>query len=265
MIKKTLVTAKNTAGFFLAVANAFNPLYYRAITQKPLGTIIGHVLYLLLIIVLLTAATVLPSLQLKELLEIRVKAALETKEPIQAKISWLGNTQIFVNTTVNEKEAEKYDLALSSSELRSKPALCFFRNEVCQLFGVKQGSIPISELNIGKAGKASSATLTLLAIMLPGLLILLYLSLAVKYLALAIAAAAIGYIAIKVTKRDTGMLDTIKIAAYSMTALAVLDFAAYLLQNSPVKIPAFAPLLAYLAILAVALFLHGVARVDDRI
>lgn len=274
MIKKTFTVAKNTAAFFLAAVNAFNPFAYRSITNKSLKSLIAYLLCLLLVVTMATAALVLPSLsnlnsgissQLDKFSRLDVKTELATKEPIESKISWLGNTKIFINTTADAKKSAQYDIVLTGTELRTKPLLCFFRSEICSLFKPKQSAKPIRELDLMKdsgKGEVAGTVSTLILLMLPGLLILFYLSMAVKYATVIIAASAMAYLAVKISKGDASLLDAFKIAAYASTVLIVLDFAAFLLQRSPVTIPAFLPLAAYAIVLIAALFFseQGIAE-----
>ncbi|MBI3036451.1 DUF1189 family protein [Candidatus Woesearchaeota archaeon] len=274
MIKRTLVQIKNAAAFFLAVANAFNPFAYRGIAKKSVKPVIGYLLYLLLIVTMATAALVLPSIaninsgissQLDKFSRLDIKTELATKEPIESGVPWLGNMKIFINTTADAKTAAKYDVVLTGAELRTKPLLCFFRSEMCNLFKPKQNAKPIRELDLVKDngnGELAGTASTLILLMLPGLLILFYLSMFVKYAAVIIAASALAYLAIKISKGDASLLDAFKIAAYAATVLIVLDFAAFLLQRSPVAIPAFLPLAAYAVALIAALFFNeqGIAE-----
>ena len=279
MIKKTLAQIKNTTAFFLAVANAFNPFAYRNITKKSLKPLIAYLLYLLLIVTMATAALILPSLanlnsgissQLDKFSKFNVRTELATKEPIESKISWLGDIKIFVNTTADAKKSSQYDIVLTSTEMRIKPLLCFFSSEICNLFKPKQNVKPIKELDLTKAGskdgkKLAGAVSTFILLMLPGLLILFYLSMVVKYAAVIITASAVAYLAIKVLKGDASLLDAFKIAAYAATVLIVLDFAVFLLQHSPVAIPAFLPLAAYLVVMIAALFFNEQSMADQRL
>ncbi len=277
MIKRTLVQIKNTAAFFLAVANAFNPFAYRGIAKKSVKPVIGYLLYLLLIVTMATAALVLPSIanlnsgissQLGKFSQLSIKTELATKEPIEPKVPWLGNMKIFINTTADAKTAAKYDIVLTGTELRTKPLLCFFRSEICSLFKPKQNAKPIRELDLAKGsgkGEVAGTASTLVLLMLPGLLILFYLSMLVKYAAVIIAASALAYVAVKISKGDASLLDTFKIAAYAATVLIVLDFLVFLLQRSPVVIPAFLPLAAYLLIMAAALFFNEQGLAEGRL
>ncbi|MBI2580731.1 DUF1189 family protein [Candidatus Woesearchaeota archaeon] len=274
MIKRTLVQIKNTAAFFVAVANAFNPVAYRGIAKKSVKLVIGYLLYLLLVVTMATAALVLPSIanlnsgissQLDKFSRLDIRTELATKEPIESKIPWLGNTKIFVNTTADAKKSAQYDVVLTGTELRTKPLLCFFRSEICNLLKPKQNVKPIRELDLVKGsgkGKLAGTASTLILLMLPGLLILFYLSIVVKYAAIIIVASALAYVAVKISKGDASLLDTFKIAAYAATVLIVLDFAAFLLQRSPIAIPAFLPLAAYAIAMVAALFFNeqGIAE-----
>ena len=275
MINRTLIKLKDTAAFFLAVSNAFNPFAYRGISKKSLKPVIAYLLYLLLIVTMATAALTLPSLaglnsgissQLDKFSKLDVRTELATKEPIESKISWLGNAKIFINTTADTRTAAKYDVALTSTELRAKPLLCFFRSELCRLFWQKQTAKPIKQLDlVNDATNLAGTVSTFILLMLPGLLILFYISMIVKYAAVIITAAALAYLAIKVSKGDASLLDAFKVAAYAATALIVLDFAVFLLQHSPVSIPAFLPLAAYLVIMVAALFFNEQGLAEGRL
>ncbi len=277
MIKQTFIKLKDTAAFFLAVANAFNPFAYRNIAKKSLRSVIAYILYLLIVVAMATAALILPSLpnlnsgvssQLDKFSSLHVKTELATEEPIESKIPWLGNMKIFINTTADAKTAAKYDIVLTGTELRTKPLLCFFRSEICSLLKPKQNARPIRELDFAKGsgkGEVAGTVSTFILLMLPGLLILFYLSMAAKYAAVIIAAAALAYLAIKISKGNASLLDAFKIAAYAATVLIVLDFAAFLLQRSPVAIPAFLPLAAYLLIMVAALFFNEQGLADSRL
>lgn len=272
MIKQTFIKLKDTAAFFIAVANAFNPLAYRGISQKSLKSVITYSLYLLLITTLIATAIILPSLssldsgissQLGRFSQLSVKTELATKEPIESEISWLGNMKVFINTTADAKTTAKYDIALTGSELRVKPLLCFFRNEVCSLLGVGQHSSQIKEIDVLKsAGKAPGTLSALLLVMLPGLLVIFYASLLLKYVAVALAAAVLSYAVLKLTKKDTGFLDALKITIYAATVLVALDAASFLLRHTSLPIPAFVPLAAYIAVLVTAFFFNEQALAD---
>ncbi|MBI2140817.1 DUF1189 family protein [Candidatus Woesearchaeota archaeon] len=277
MIKQSLMKLKDTAAFFLAVANAFNPLAYRSVAKKSVKPVIGHLLYLLLIVTMATAALVLPSIanlnsgissQLDKFSKFDIKTELATKAPIESGFPWLGNMKIFINTTADAKKSAQYDVVLTGTELRTKPLLCFFRSEICSLFRPKQNAKPIRELDLVKGsgkGELAGTASALILLMLPGLLILFYLSMVVKYTAIIIAASALAYLAIKISKGDASLLDALKIAAYAATVLIVLDFAAFLLQHSPVAIPAFLPLAAYAIVLIVALFFSEQGLAEGRL
>lgn len=274
-MKKTFAAVKNTATFFLAVVNAFNPFYYRSIAQKSLLPIIVHTLYLLVIIALAAAALAIPylasmhsdtSLNLHKFSKFTIKAEIATNGPIEEELPLLGNVKVFANTTASPEKQAQYDVSLTNNELKVKPLLCFFRNELCRLLGVKQQPVQIREFDLVKdSARASSALSALMLIMLPGLLILLYFTMLAKYVVIAIAAGAICYAALKLAKRDTGLLDALKITSYALTALIVLDAAAFLLRNTAIQLPAFLPLAGYSVLVIAAAIANEQGNSNSRI
>ena len=110
MIKQTFIKLKGTAAFFFAVVNAFNPFAYAGITRKSLQAVVAQLLYLLLIVTLALSALAYPSianigsrgqLSLDKFSNLTVRAEIATKEPIESELFWLGNAQVFVNTTAD--------------------------------------------------------------------------------------------------------------------------------------------------------------------
>ena len=277
MIRRTAATAKNTAVFFLAVVRAFNPLSYQGIIQNALKPAVTHVLYLLLLVVLLTAAVALPQIAsinkeaydaIGRFSRITVSAEVATKQPIISELAWLGSARVFVNTTADAKKTSGYDIVVTSDSIRTRPLLCMltkFGRETCNLLGLGQSSTPIKNIDLassknrdGTAGIISA----LMILMLPGLLILYYFSLAAKYAALAVAATILGYLIIKLSKRNTGFLDALKIATYALTVPIVLDFTISMLRNSlqaisPTLLDA-APITAYTIIIISAVIFNDV-------
>ena len=273
MIKQTFTAAKIAVAFFLAVANAFNPFAYSSITKKPLLSVVAQLLYLILVVNLAMSALSFPSivnigsqgqLPLDKFSNFTIKAEISTKEPIESELFWLGNARVFVNTTADSAGTGKYDFVLTSTELRARPFLCLFREEICSFLGVKQKITPVKELDIAKEAQKNKAALpTFILLLLPGLLILLFLSMAVKYIAVSAAAAALGFILLKITKRDTGILDTLKITFYAANALVVLDAALFLLSHTGAAIPGFIPLAAYFVIVITAVMTTKQGRPDS--
>ncbi len=275
MIKKTFSVAKNATAFFLAVVNAFNPFTYRGITQKSLQSVIVQLLYLMLLVTLATAAVTIPSiasigsdgqLPMEKFSNLTLRAEIATKSPIESELFWLGNAKVFVNTTADAAATGKYDFVLTSTELRTRPFLCLFRQELCSLLGVKQKTMPVKEVDLAKeAGKNSAAVPAFILLLLPGLVILLFISMVVKYFVVSAAAAVLCYVVLKATKRDTGLLDSFKIAFYAAIVLVVLDAAAFLLRHTGAAIPSFVPLAAYLAIIIAAAMVNEQNRSDSMI
>lgn len=275
MIKKTFAAAKNTTAFFIAAVNAFNPFSYRGVTQKSLQSVIVHLLYLVLVVALAMAAAAIPSvanfggkgqLPLDKFSNFTIRAEIATKGPIESELFWLGNAKVFVNTTADSAAAGKYDLVLTSTELRAKPLICLFREELCSILGIKQKAMPVKEIDLAKeAGKNRAAIPIFILLLLPGLAILLFASMVVKYFAFSAAAAVLAYAVLKITKRDTGLLDAFKITFYAATVLVVLDAAAFLLRHTGTAIPNFVPLAAYFVIIIAAVMLNEQSRSDSMI
>ncbi len=275
MIKKTFSVAKNATAFFLAVVNAFNPFAYRGVTQKSLQSVIMQLLYLVLVVALALSAAAIPSvvnfggkdqLPFDKFSNFTIKVEIATKSPIESELFWLGNAKVFVNTTADAAATGKYDFVLTSTELRARPFLCLFREELCSLLGVKQKAMPIKEIDLAKeARKNSAAVPAFILLLLPGLVILLFISMVVKYFVVSAAAAVLCYIILKVTKRDTGLFDSFKIAFYAATVLVVLDAAAFLLRHTGTAIPSFLPLAAYLTIIIAAVMVNEQSRSDSMI
>lgn len=275
MLKKSFAAAKNTAAFFLAVVNAFNPFSYRNIVQKSLPSIIVHTLYLLLVIALAAAALAAPYIanlhsdtapKLHKFSKFTINAEIATKEPLEGELTLLGDVKVFANTTASPEKQAQYDVSLTNNELKMKPLLCFFRNELCRLLGVKQQPLQIREFDLVKdSAKASSALSALVLIMLPGLLVLLYFAMLAKYAAISVAAGAICYVALKIAKRDTGLLDALKIASYALTVLIVLDAAALLLRHTAFELPAFLPLAGYSVLVVAAVMANEQDNSNRRI
>lgn len=275
MIKKTFSVAKNTTVFFLAVVNAFNPFAYRGVTQKSLQSVIMQLLYLMLLVTLATAAITLPSiasiggngqLPFDKFSNFTIKAEIATKSPIESELFWLGNAKVFVNTTADAASTRKYDFVLTSTELRARPFLCLFREELCSLLGVKQKVMSVKEVDLAKeAGKNRAVVPAFILLLLPGLVILLFISMVVKYFVVSAAAAVLCFVILKLTKRDTGLFDSFKIAFYAATVLVVLDTAAFLLRHTGAEIPGFIPLAAYLAIIIAAVMVNEQNRSDSMI
>ena len=268
MIRKTAVTVKNAALFFLAVARAFNPLAYRGVTQWPLRQAMASTLYLLLIVTILTAAVTLPQIAgvnsqayaaLDKFSKVSIVTELATKEPIESQVAVLGNARIFVNTTADAKKAAGYDVVVTAAEIRSRPVLCFFFKGACKILGVNDIRVPTREFDLAspKNRESSAGILSaILVVMLPGLLILYYLSLALKYAAIGIAATLLCYLLVKLTKKDTGFLDAAKIATYALAVPIVLDLGMFLLRQTPAAVPAallqIIPVAAYITIIVLA-------------
>src|SRR3989338_4321732 len=250
MIRKTAVTVKNAALFFLAVARAFNPLAYRGVTQWPLRQAMASTLYLLLIVTILTAAVTLPQIAgvnsqayaaLDKFSKVSIVTELATKEPIESQVAVLGNARIFVNTTADAKKAAGYDVVVTAAEIRSRQVLCFFFKGACKILGVNDIRVPTREFDLAspKNRESSAGILSaILVVMLPGLLILYYLSLALKYATIGIAATLLCYLLVKLTKKDTGFLDAAKIATYALAVPIVLDLGMFLLRQTPAAVPA---------------------------
>ena len=256
---------------------AFNPLSYQGIIQSRLKPAITQVLYLLLLAVLLTAAVALPQIAsinkeaydaIGRFSKITVNAEVATKQPIISELDWLGSARVFVNTTADAKKASGYDIVVTSDSIRTRPLLCMLTKlgrETCGLLGLGQSSTPIKNIDLaspknrdGTAGIISA----FMMLMLPGLLILYYFSLATKYAALAIAATIFGYLLIKLSKRNTGFLDAVKIATYALTVPIMLDFIISMLRNSlqaisPTLLDA-APIAAYAIIIISAVMYNEV-------
>lgn len=250
MIRKTLATAKTTTVFFIAVANSFNPLAYRNISQKPIASILGYFLYFLLVLTLATAAFSLPS-AMDAASKLTVKAEVATEMPVESSLPLLGNARVFINTTAGAK-AEEHDIVIAGKELRSKPLPCLVRKEACTILGIKQTATP---LEFGFGGKAKNGHASALLLLLPGILALSYLLMAVRYMALAIITAILAYAILKATKRGTSLADAMKIAAYAATVPAVLD-TALLLLNLDAAIVSIVPLAAYATIVVAACALN---------
>lgn len=275
MIKKTFTVAKNTAAFFLAAVNAFNPFAYSGITQKPLQAVIVQLLYLVLVVTLTMSAAAIPSianfgsqgqLSLDRFSNLTVKAEIATKGPIESELFWLGNAKVFVNTTADAAATGKYDFVLTSTELRSRPFLCLFREEICGLFGVRHKTIPIKEVDIAREAQNNRAALpAFILLLLPGLIIFLFLSMAVKYIIVSAAAAVTGFLILKITRRNTGLFDILKITFYAATVLVVLDAALFLLRHTGAEIPSFVPLAAYFVIITAAVMVNEQRLSDSMI
>ncbi|MBI2176426.1 hypothetical protein HYU40_03720 [Candidatus Woesearchaeota archaeon] len=272
MIKKTFTVAKNTAAFFIAAVNAFNPFAYGGITQKSLQAVIMQLLYLLLIVTLAMAALTIPSLAsvgsksqlpLDKFSNLTLKAEIATKAPIESELFWLGNAKVLVNTTADAAATGKYDFVLTSTELRSRPFPCLFRQELCSILGIKHKAVPIKELDLAQRAQKNRAALqAFILLLLPGLIILLFLSMVVKYVAVSAAAALIGFIILKIARKDTGLFDALKIAFYAANALVILDAALFLLRHTGAEIPSFIPLAAYL-VLIIAAVMANEQRLSD--
>ncbi|HIG98571.1 TPA: hypothetical protein HA231_04070 [Candidatus Woesearchaeota archaeon] len=260
MIRKTLRTLKGTSAFGLAIANAFNPFYYMNVPQKTILQIAGHLFYVLLIVTFLTTAAGLPLLARMaafasgtENPQLAIKAEIATTDPIEAEIPWLGNAKLLINTTASPNTEAGYDLIITSSEVTALPFACLIQREVCALFGIKPRSTPIST---GDSSGIRAAVPAIAVIMLPGLLILLYISLMVKYAIVVMAATIIGYTAAKLANRGNSLISVFKTAAYASTTLIVLDLALTVMGSGPISMPAFAPLAAYAAVFSAAVVLN---------
>lgn len=273
MIKRTFTAARTTAAFFIAAVNAFNPFAYRGVMQRSLQSITVQLLYLMLVVTLVIGGITFPSafaiggrgqLPIDKFSNFTVKAEIATKGPIESELFWLGNAKVFVNTTADAAATGKYDFVLTGTELKSRPLPCLFRQELCSLAGVKHRALPIKELDLAnEAAKSRAAIQAFILLLLPGLIILLFVSMAVKYFAVSAAAAVLAYVILKITKRDTGLLDAFKITLYAATALAVLDAAAFLLRHTGAEIPGFVPLAAYFAIVTAAAMVNGQRSSDS--
>lgn len=273
MIKKTFTVAKNAATLSLAVVNAFNPLAYSCIKQKSLQAVIAQLLCLTLVAALALSAAAIPSianfggkgqLPIDRFSNFTVKAEIATKAPIESELFWLGNAKVFINTTANEAATGKYDFVLTGTELRSRPLPCLFRQELCSLIGVKHKAVPIRELDLAnEAAKSRAAIRAFILLLLPGLVILLFASMAIKYLAVSAATAALGFALLKIARRDTGLLDILKIALYAATVLVALDAALFLLRHTGAEIPSFVPLAAYFATVTAAAMVSGQRSSDS--
>lgn len=243
---------------FLSVANAFNPLAYRSITQKSLRQSANRLFFLLMVITLATALLMLPSLYSKKdvgkLSRLSVQFDIATKSPIDARLFLLGNAKVLVNTTADARTASKYDIVLTGRELLTRPLLCYFREDVCNLLGIRQHSTSMKGIDLSRdAGRTITGIFLLL---LPGLLMLLYALMAVKYFAIILAISALSYAIMKLTRKNTGIIDTLKIASYSGVVLVVLDFTAFIMRNGPIAIHPAVPILAYLAMLITGLIIN---------
>jgi hypothetical protein len=258
MIKKTLKTAKRTASLFVAVTNAFNPFYYSDVIGKPLKEVTSHLLYLLLLIMILTAALILPSIGSPLLTDnfskLTISTDIETKEPIESEITWLGNLDVLINTSVSESTASDYDIVLTNNELKTKSLICLFRTEICRLFGTSHQDIPINKIDL--VNDNSNIVPLFFWLMLPGLIMLLYVSLVVKYAALILVVSILGFLLVKVVKKSTGYIDILKIAAFAATTLIVLDFITFLMSFGFVKVPVFVPLIFYAFFVGSAVLLN---------
>ncbi len=275
MIKKTFAAAKTTAAFFIAAVNAFNPFTYRGVTQKSLQSVIVQLLYFVLVVALALSAAAIPSianfggngqLPFDKFSNLTIRAEIATKGPIESELFWLGNAKIFVNTTADSAAAGKYDFVLTSTELRARPLICLFREELCSILGVKQKTMRVNEVDLAKEARENKAAIPIfILLLLPGLAILLFASMAVKYFAFSAAAAALAYVILKIAKRDTGLLDAFKITFYAATVLVVLDAAAFLLRHTGAEVPSFIPLAAYFVIITAAIMLNEQSRSDSMI
>ncbi len=275
MIKKTFSAAKNTTAFLLAVVNAFNPLAYRGALQKSLRAITLHLLGSLLLVTLVMAAVTLPSMAgfgsrsqfpFDKFSNLTLRAEISTKEPIESQLFWLGNAKVFVNTTADGAATGKYDFVLTSTELRTRPLPCLFRQELCSLLKVKQDAVPVSELDIAREAQSNTAVIpTFILLLLPGLTIFLFLTMVLKYFLVSLAVAALGFILLKITRRDTGFIELSKIAFYAANALAIIDAAASILRHTGAAIPSFVPLAAYGLIIMTAVALNEQRSSDSMI
>lgn len=249
MIKRTLVKVKNSATFIFAVANAFNPFYYRGIPQKSLVATSAHILYLLLIVLLAMAAITLPAIAnadpLAKFSRLTISIQLATTEPVETAFPWPGSPHVLLNTTASREEAAKYDIAITSNEVRTVPPLCFLAPETCAIFKPRQQTIRTGNIDVKKTSTS------FLFLLLPGLLIAIYLVLLAKYAIIAAAATVITYFALLVFRQGPSFLDTAKTALFASTVLIVLDTALFLLRG--LSLPSFTPLLGYLTILVSAI------------
>lgn len=273
MIKKTFSAAKNTTAFMLTVVNAFNPLAYRDVLRKSLRAVTLQLLSLLLVVTLVMAAITLPSMAafgsrsqfpFDKFSNLTVRTEISTKEPIESQLFWLGNARVFVNTTADEASTGKYDFVLTGTELRARPLPCLLGKELCSLFKVKQDAVPVNEFDIASEAQTNTALIpAFILLLLPGLTIFLFLSTILRYFLLSAAVALLGFILLKITRRDTGLLDSFKIAFYAANALAILDAAASILRHTGAAIPGFVPLAIYLLIITAAVALNE-QRSSDR-
>ncbi len=268
MIKQTASTVKNAALLLVSVVRAFNPLSYRGVTQQPLKQAMASVLCLLFIATILTAAVTLAQIAgansqaysaIGKFSKISISTELATKEPIETQVAVLGNARIFVNTTASAKEAAGYDVVVTAAEIRSRPLLCFFFKGACDMLGVNDIKASTKEFDLASPknrGSTAGILSAVMVVMLPGLLMLLYFSLALKYAALAIAATLLCYLLVKLTKKDTGFLDAAKIATYALAVPIILDFGVFLLRQATAAVPAALlqtiPVAAYIAIIILA-------------
>lgn len=252
MIKRTLVKAKNSATFIFAVANAFNPFYYRGIPQKSVVAISTHILYSLLFVLLAMAAITLPAIAdanpLAKFSRLTISTQLATTGPVETALPWPGSPQVLLNTTASREEAANYDIAITGNEVRTVPPFCFLAPEACAILKPQRQTIRTGTINVKKTPTS------FLLLLLPGVLIVVYLALLAKYALIAAAATVIIYFVLLIFRQGPSFLDTAKTALFASTVLIVLDTALLLLRA--LSLPSFTPLLCYLAILTSAVLVQ---------
>jgi len=258
MIKRTAKGTKSLIGFLISLVNAFNPFAYRTITQKSLRQLANRLFVLLSIVTIATVALMVPALSSSSTIDkfskLAIRMDVSTKAPIDARIFPLGNARVFINTTADAKTALQYDIVLTGSELRTRPLLCFFQGDICSLLGVRQHATSTKSIDL--AQNNGRTILGIFLLFLPGMLIVLYTLMLVKYAAIITAVSLLSFVLLKVTRKGTGLLDSLKIATYAAVVLVVLDFAASLMRNGPIPIHQAVPVLAYLAMLITGLIIN---------
>lgn len=246
LIKKAVSTAKGASSLLFAAINAFNPLSYNSITQKPLASSIFYLLYFIAVLTLATLALSLPSL-MSDLSDVSIAAQVSTKSVVVPKIPLLGNDAIIVNSTLGLTASEKYDVAVSNNEIRAKPLYCLVWKAACQAIGTRQEKLPL---------KLSGDSGIFLMLIVPSLIILSYLVALAKYASLALAAGIICYLILKLTRRSPALKDVLKITIYAATIPALLEII-FSFLNISLAISSILSIAAYVTIVAVASILSG--------
>ena len=247
MIRRTFKTAKTTASFFAVVLTSFNPFMYRAITQKPLKSVLTYFLYFILLLSLASSAIRLPIFA-QDFSGLNANLEVTTKAPIESSLPISGSARIFANTSVAAETAEKYGITVANKEIKAKPIICLAASELCRLLGIKAKTTSLSGLSLTEGPKS------FLLLMLPGLFTISYLLNLIKYSALASIATILSYALIKIGRRDNSFVDAAKISLYAATVPAILDLILFLLSWQGAWL---VPLGAYAAIVAVATLLNN--------